>query len=273
MLPFGVRGVEMRRAVVLGVSGLNRDLVDRWIDKLPVLKKMREDGAWGRIVSTVPPSSSPAWASSLSGRNPGAFGVWGELCRSDHSYTLQKKVESGIIDGRIRPLYRILSKLGQRVGAVNLPWTHPVPEIPGGFCIGGGEAGGRDEPDIWPREFAGEIKKVVGKYIHEVPLSADRRSVIDKNSMLGDLRSMDEQRFSLVKYLVEERLWFLICTCGMLTTIIDFMIRDQRSRKPFSSTTDLSMNGWVKSGAHSTTIPCSVCTVFRLCSGLTGYLI
>ena len=205
----------MRRAVVLGVSGLNRDLVDRWIDKFPVLKKMRADGAWGRLVSTVPPSPSPAWASSLSGRNPGAFGVWGERYRSDHSYTLEKKVDSGTIDGRIRPLYHVLSKLGQRVGAVNLPWTHPVPEIPGGFCVGGGAAGGRSEPDTWPREFTGEIKKVVEKYILAVPLSADRRSLVDKKSLLGNLRSMDEQRFALVKYLVEEKL------CDIVMAVID----------------------------------------------------
>jgi predicted AlkP superfamily phosphohydrolase/phosphomutase len=205
----------MRRAVVLGVSGLNQDLVDRWIDKLPVLKKMREDGAWGRLVSTVPPSSPNAWVSSLSGRNPGAFGVWGGLYRSDHAYTLQKKVDSGIIDGRIRPLYRILSKLGQRVGAVNLPWTCPVPEIPGGFCIGGGAAGGREGYGTWPREFSGEVKKVVGEYIYEVPLSADRRSAIDKKSMPGKLRSMDEQRFALVKYLVEEKL------CDIVMAVID----------------------------------------------------
>ncbi len=212
-----MRRIKMRRAVVLGVSGLNQDLVGNWIDKLPVFKKMRKDGAWGRLVSTIPPSSPHAWVSSLSGRNPGAFGVWGERYRSDYSYTLQKKVDSGTIDDRVRPLYRILSRLGQRVGTVNLPWTHPEPEIPGGICIGERAAGGRGEPGTWFREFAGDIKKVIGEHIHDAPLSGDRRSLLDKKSMLRNIKSMDEQRFTLVKYLVEEKL------CDAVMAVIDGM--------------------------------------------------
>ena len=136
----------MRRAVVLGLSGLNPDLVLHFLDGLPVLKQMREKGAWGRLESIIPPSSSAAWTSALSGRNNGAFGVWGEHSRNMHSYALDENVGSELIASRIRPLYRVLSKLGQRVGAVNLPWTEPVPVIPGGFCVGSGSS----ELNTWP---------------------------------------------------------------------------------------------------------------------------
>ena len=191
----------MRRAVVLGISGLNPDFVESWLDDLPVLKRMREAGAWGRLESTLPPLAPHGWISSLSGRNPGAFGVWGDRYRSAHSYTLDEKVDSGVVEGRIRPMYKILSKLGQRVGAVNLPWMLQAPEIPGGFYIGGGA-----EPNIWPDELAKDVKKVIGEYIQVVLSFGDRRSGLDKKAMLLELERMDEQRFTLVRYLVEEKL-------------------------------------------------------------------
>jgi predicted AlkP superfamily phosphohydrolase/phosphomutase len=229
-----MRGLIVRRAVVLGVSGFNQDLVNSWIGKLPVLKKMREDGVWGRIVSTIPPSSPHAWVSSLSGRNPGAFGVLGARYRSDYSYSLQKKADSGTFEDRVRPLYRILSRLGQRVGAVNLPWTHPVPEIPGGFCVGRGVPGSLDETGIWPREFTGEIKKVVGDYIQHIPLSGNRRSALDKKFVLNNIRNMDDQRFKLVKYLMEEKLCDIVmAVIDGVETISHLYLRDADSKHRF----------------------------------------
>jgi|GEM_PF-619102 len=203
----------MRRAVVLGVSGLNPDLVQHFLEGLPVLKQMRERGAWGRLESILPPVASPAWTIALSGRNNGAFSVWGTHCRSMHSYSLGEKVSSELIESRIRPLYRILSKLGQRVGAVNLPWTEPVPDIPGGFCVGSGSSG----LHTWPKEFASDVKEVVGEYIEGTRFSETRRSDIDKKSLHAELMRADEQRFSLTKYLVQEKL------CDMVMAVVEGM--------------------------------------------------
>lgn len=229
----------MRRAVVLGISGLNPDLVLRFLGELPVLQKMRENGVWGRLESTLPPLSPHAWISSLSGRNPGAFGVWGKRYRSAHSYTLEERVGSEVIETRIRPLYRVLSKLGQRVGVVNLPWTDPVPEIPGGFCVGGGMLGGGNSGDssgpcIRPNELAKDVNRIVGEYIREAPALGDQRSGIDKISLLTEIKRMDEQWFTLVKYLVQEKL------CDMVMAVIDGMetvshlfLRDADGSHPF----------------------------------------
>ena len=207
----------MRRAVVLGVSGLNPDLVLRFLDELPVLKQMREKGVWGRLESSIPPLSSPAWISALSGRNAGAFGVWGKQYRKLHSYSVDEKVGSELIASRIRPLYRILSKLGQRVGAVNLPWTEPVLDIPGGFCVGSGNSGGNSGLHTRPERFSSEVKEVVGTYIQGASVFDTRRSGIDKASLHTELKKTDEQRFALVKYLVQEKL------CDMVMAVVEGM--------------------------------------------------
>ena len=192
----------MRRAVVLGVSGLSPDLVEHFLDGLPVLKQMREKGVWGRLESNLPPVSSPAWTSALSGKNSGAFGVWGLHGRSGYSYALDEVVNSELINSRIRPLYRVVSKLGQRVGTVNLPWTDSETVIPGGFSIGSSGEG----LCTFPETFANEVRQVVGDYKETIRFSETRRRDIDRRSRLPELKKADEQRFSLVKHLVQEKL-------------------------------------------------------------------
>lgn len=224
----------MRRAVVLGISGLNPDLVQMWIDELPNLKKMRENGVWGRLESTIPPLSPHAWISAFSGRNAGAFGVWGKYYRTTHSYTLDEQAGSEVIDSRIRPLYHILAKLGQRVGALNLPWTDPVPKISGGFCVGGDKKSFGSGPQTWPEDFIKEVKKVIGEYVEKTFSLEGQRSTLNKKSLLTKIRRMDEQSFTLVKYLVKEKL------CDMVMAVIDgtesvshLSLRDTDSSHPF----------------------------------------
>jgi predicted AlkP superfamily phosphohydrolase/phosphomutase len=204
----------MRRAVVLGISGLNPDLVSHFIEGLPVLKRMRVQGMWGRLQSTLPAASPVPWITALSGRNPGSFGAWGSRYRDGHAYTLHKEMDSALVDARMRPLYRVLSKLGQRVGAVDLPCTDPVPAIPGGYCVGSGSPGKGGEVGTWPDGFAGDVEKTVGAYGKiALPLHA-KRSALDKTSLFTEVKRADEQRFSLVTHLVREKL------CDMVMAVI-----------------------------------------------------
>jgi predicted AlkP superfamily phosphohydrolase/phosphomutase len=202
----------MRRAVLLGISGLNPDLVKHFLDGLPVLKLMREKGAWGRLESTLPPASSPAWTNALSGRNLAALGAWDSRCRKDHAYTLQQTVDSELVASRIRPLYSVVSKLGQRVGAVNLPWTDPVPEIPGGYCVGNRASEGAG---VWPGDFAGEVGSLVGGSVKGLSSYDVKRSSLDRKSIRAEMKKADENRFSLVKHLVQEKL------CDLVMAVMD----------------------------------------------------
>jgi len=224
----------MRRAVMLGISGLNPDLVEKWIGVLPVLKNMQEQGAWGRLESTMPPLSPAAWISAFSGRNAGAFGVWGKRSRTTHSYTLDEKPGSEEIDSRVRPLYRILTKLGQRVGAVDLPWAYPVPKIPGGYCIGGSPPGEMSGAQTQPEGFMKEVKSAVCGYGGPPTSFSGRRSTVDKTALFTQMKSMDEKRFAVVKYLVQEK------KCDVVMAVIDgaemvshLFLRDADSGHPF----------------------------------------
>jgi predicted AlkP superfamily phosphohydrolase/phosphomutase len=189
---------------MLGIAGMSPILLKRWIDNLPVMLQMRTEGVWGNLSSTMPPLSPQAWISAFSGRNPGAYGAWGLKIRSDHGYTLDREVNSTILEERIRPLYRILPRLGQRVGVVNVPATLPVPEIPAGYCVGSA-AGPESTLYTWPKELAGEIRKITGDYISGISLLGEGRSGLDRKSLLEKIREMDAQRFRLVRHFIEEK--------------------------------------------------------------------
>ena len=68
----------MDKAIIVGIDGATFDLVGRWMDDgtLPALAELRDKGASGVLASTVPPFSAPAWASAVTGVNPGRHGVY-----------------------------------------------------------------------------------------------------------------------------------------------------------------------------------------------------
>jgi len=64
--------------LVIGLDGASLDLVRPWADegRLPVLAALMKRGAWGRLRSTVPPATFPAWTSLVTGVNPGRHGIF-----------------------------------------------------------------------------------------------------------------------------------------------------------------------------------------------------
>ncbi|MEZ4637254.1 MAG: alkaline phosphatase family protein [Caldilineaceae bacterium] len=82
----------MSKLLVIGLDCLEPSLVEAWLDDLPTFAALMENGAWGRLRSSHPPITVPAWASMLSGRDPGELGIygfrnrWPRLPRSQHRY-------------------------------------------------------------------------------------------------------------------------------------------------------------------------------------------
>jgi predicted AlkP superfamily phosphohydrolase/phosphomutase len=190
---------------MLGVSGISPDLVNRWIDELPALKSMRTKGAWARLEGFIPPQGPHAWISSISGRNPGAFGVWGDRYRSSFTYSLDGALDSTVVDERVRPLHRILPKLGQRVAALNLPALLPLPHIPAGYCVAGKLSGAAGRFSAFPEDFARELEERFGKEGFSVPRLGDERSELDRQAIAEAMQRTDDHYFALIRSLIEEK--------------------------------------------------------------------
>ena len=92
VLVLGALSQAQGRLIVIGVDGMDHALTRKWIDagELPALGALASQGAFERLVPSNPAQSPTSWASMMTGRNPGAHGIFGFLRRS-------------IIDGEVVP--------------------------------------------------------------------------------------------------------------------------------------------------------------------------
>jgi predicted AlkP superfamily phosphohydrolase/phosphomutase len=74
----GGKGARGKRVVVLGVDGFDPVLGERLMNagRLPNLQRLREAGGYRRLGTTIPPQSPVAWASFITGANPGVHGIF-----------------------------------------------------------------------------------------------------------------------------------------------------------------------------------------------------
>ena len=112
---------------VFGIDGGSIKLVEQWQDELPNLKKMMNEGAYGKLESTVPPLTCPAWPSMFTGKNPGKLGLYDFT-----SYQPDQKQKFRInssLDYSSSAIWKMLNAHGKKVGLLNLPMTFPPQKI------------------------------------------------------------------------------------------------------------------------------------------------
>jgi predicted AlkP superfamily phosphohydrolase/phosphomutase len=153
------------RVLILGLDGATFDLIEPWAadGSLPHLARLMAEGAWGRLRSTVPPATFPAWTSLLTGVNPGQHGIFDFTQRIPGTYRIEF---INATHRRRPPVWRLLSNTGQRVGVMGFPATYP-PEPVNGFLLSGFDAPvatGIDRSFVHPPALYDEIRRAVGPY-------------------------------------------------------------------------------------------------------------
>src|SRR6476659_892530 len=200
-----------RRVMVIGLDCAAPELIfERWLDDLPYLKSLYENGLHGPLRSCDPPITVPAWSVMMTSKSPGRLGVYGFRNRADHSYDRYSIANSlAIKEDR---LWEILSVQGKRSIVIGVPGTYPPKPLNGTMVT--------DflTPDIsceytHPPEFKQEIERVVGEYILDV---RDFRSG-NKEKILADIYEMTRKRFQLARHLLARKDWdfFMIVEMGV----------------------------------------------------------
>src|SRR5688500_20347510 len=100
---------------------------EQWREELPTLRRLMETGAYGRLQSTHPPITVPAWASMMSSRDPGELGIYGFRNRKDYSY-------DGYTIANATSMHHdrawdVLARQGLQVIMHGVPPTYPVKPI------------------------------------------------------------------------------------------------------------------------------------------------
>jgi len=75
-----------RSVIVLGVDGMDPQFLEAHWDALPNLDKLRREGGFERLGTTVPPQSPVAWSTVITGMDPGGTGIFDFIRRDPKTY-------------------------------------------------------------------------------------------------------------------------------------------------------------------------------------------
>ena len=189
----------MNRLFVIGLDCFDPTLAfEWWWDDLPNLRSLAAQGTYGRLESTIPPITVPAWTCMLSGKDPGQHGFYGFRNRADYSYHQMSIATANRI--RFPRVWDRVSQSGGRAIVVGVPQTYPVRPL-NGIMVSSFLTPSTESAYTYPPEFKDEIGQVVGEYMLDVP----NFRTDDKVRLLQDIYRMSRQRFTLVKHLLRTR--------------------------------------------------------------------
>lgn len=123
------------RVMVIGLDGATLKLIEPWVKSgyLPTLARLMNEGGCSQLTSVQPVVSAAAWATFMTGMNPGNHGVYDFVYRDPESYQLRPVTRLNIDSPS---LWHLLSEHGKRVCVLNVPITYP-PEKVNGIMVSG----------------------------------------------------------------------------------------------------------------------------------------
>lgn len=190
------------KTALIGLDGATFDVIEPWIEEgyLPNMKKLIDGGISGRLKSTIPPVTMPAFPALYTGVKPENMGVlgWKEL---DIEENIIRRVSISKI--KEKRLWRILSEYDKSSIWLNIPTTYPPQKLKGCMITG------LTTPDInskftYPPDLKDEILSKIPDYqIH--PSFYYKKDNEDK--YLEEVHNLLEKRFKLAKYLWKNKEW------------------------------------------------------------------
>ncbi len=191
--------MSLRKTLVIGLDGAPFELIEKWSasGELPNLAKLIDKGCFSVLRSTIPVHSPTAWASYITGVNPGKHGVFDFVRREEDSYQL-RVIRADQYAGA--SLWRLLSEHGRTVGVMNVPMTYP-PEPVNGFLLTG-----LGTPDYVPYSYPPEMSEELNEQGYRVNkkffFTPDRQ-----DEWLEDIHAITEIRGETAVRLMQEQPW------------------------------------------------------------------
>ncbi len=112
-----IKNPKIKKAIVVGFDGMEPTLVERYMNQglLPHLSRLRSEGTYRHLKSTLPPLSPVAWSTFQTGVNPGKHAIFDFLHRNPNNYLGE------LSSAQVRPNQRIL-----RIGRFQVPLGRSV---------------------------------------------------------------------------------------------------------------------------------------------------
>ena len=193
------------RVFVLGIDGLTYSILDPLIDKghLPGFRRLKQEGAWGGLRSTIPPVTPAAWMSIATGLKPAQHGALDFLDvdwqGDDARLSPVTRRKSG------RAIWEILRDYNRRVAVANVPCTYP-PDPVNGIMVSGFSIPSQESSFTHPIEFQRELFSAVPEYQIDIT-KVDQDQGYSTEDLLSRVNKMTDGRIELLHLILERDDW------------------------------------------------------------------
>ena len=197
------------RALVVALDGVPYTFVQRLFEagEMPNLMAITEKGPLAQMDTSVPNVSSVAWASFMTGANPGKHNIYGFLDR--HPGTSRTYIPTSR-DLRAPTILELLSRAGRRVFSMNVPVTFP-PRPVNGTVIGCFLSPNLEKASPTPAVF--ETLSRIGYQVDADPWRARQ----DKAEFLPHLVEVFDARMEATRHFWRQERWDFFMTHIMET--------------------------------------------------------
>lgn len=167
---------------------------------MPHLQGLMHGGSYGTLESVIPPITVPAWACMMTGKDPGALGIYGFRNRKDHSYDGLGVVTSQAVHET--PVWGSVGESGRQSIVVGVPPSYP-PRPLRGHMVSCFLTPSAKSAYTWPNELKSDLETQFGEYLFDV---TDFRTE-DKSALLQRIYEVSRQKFAMVRYLMRAKPW------------------------------------------------------------------
>jgi predicted AlkP superfamily phosphohydrolase/phosphomutase len=190
-----------RKFLIIGLDSAPSEIVLDRRDQFPVLRELIESGIHGRMRSSDPPITIPAWMVMSTGKDAGRLGLYGFRHRSGYVYDKMWIATSQSI--KERAIWNLIGDHGGQSCLVSVPPSYPP------FAVSGNLISCFITPDnekeyTYPRELRQEIEAKFGPYIFDVVFRTE-----DRDQILKEIYDMTAKRFDVLNYLIRHKPWDL----------------------------------------------------------------
>jgi predicted AlkP superfamily phosphohydrolase/phosphomutase len=190
-----------RKILIIGLDSAPSEIVIDRREEFPVFRRLIENGMFGRMRSSDPPITIPAWMIMATGKDAGRIGMYGFRHRRDYSYDKMWIASSQTV--KEKAMWDIIGEHGGQSCLVSIPPSYPPREVAGNLisCF---ITPDNEKEYTYPAELRQEIESRFGPYIFDAAFRTE-----DRDQILKEVYDMTSKRFDVIHYLLHHKPWTL----------------------------------------------------------------
>jgi len=179
-----------RKILIIGLDSAPPEIVIDRREEFPVFRRLIENGMFGRMRSSDPPITIPAWMIMSTGKDAGRIGIYGFRHRKDYSYDKMWIASSRTV--KEKAVWDIIGEHGGQSCLVSIPPSYPPREVAGNLisCF---ITPDNEKEYTYPAELRQEIESRFGPYIFDAAYRTE-----DRDQILKEVYDMTSKRFDVI---------------------------------------------------------------------------